>query len=102
MLFAAVRKFAFGRYCCKSLKLMSDKFLAGILNKPRSPIDVAPGSLPKSAVSLSLDDEVPSHLYSKIASVAQRVFEQRAKRLLHQYRHLATFGTDASNGRYWG
>src|ERR1039458_2599938 len=50
---------AIGRYCCKSPKSWGDKFLAGILNKPQSPIDVATGSLPKSPVSLSLGDEVP-------------------------------------------
>ena len=62
-----------GRYCCKSPKLMSDKFLAGILNKPRSPIDVAAGSLPKSPVSLSLDDEVP-HIFIRKSRLWPREF----------------------------
>jgi len=61
------------RYCCKSRKLMSDKFLAGILNKPQSPIDVAAGSLPKSPVSLSLDDEVP-HIFIRKSRLWPREF----------------------------
>ena len=47
-----------GRLCCKSLKTPGDKFPARSRNKPRSLIDVAPGSLPKSPVSLSPGDEV--------------------------------------------
>ena len=50
------------RLCCKSPKMLSDKFLAGILNKLQSPFDVAAGSLPKSPVSLSMGDEVP-HIF---------------------------------------
>src|SRR6476619_7159348 len=42
-----------GRLCCKSLKTPGDKFPARSRNKPRSLIDVASGSLPKSPVSLS-------------------------------------------------
>ena len=48
-----------GRLCCKSLKTPGDKFPARSRNKPRSLIDVASGSLPKSPVSLSPGDEVP-------------------------------------------
>src|ERR1039457_2977735 len=70
------------RLCCKSPKMLSDKFLAGILNKLQSPFDVAAGSLPGSPVSLSMGDEVPSHLYSKIASVAQRNFDQLRKKTI--------------------
>ena len=40
-----------GRLCCKSLKTPGDKFSARSRNKPRSLIDVASGSLPKSPVS---------------------------------------------------
>src|SRR6266436_4585103 len=46
------------RLCCKSLKTPGDKFPARRRNKPRSLIDVASGSLPKSPVSLSPGDEV--------------------------------------------
>src|ERR1017187_2629470 len=55
------------------------------------------GLLPKSSVISSLCDEVPSHIYSKIASRAQRIFDQQCKKtfatisanngLLHCSRH---------------
>src|SRR5450759_3194470 len=41
---------------------------------------MASGLLPKSPVSSSLCDEVPSHIYSKIASRAQRIFDQQCKK----------------------
>jgi hypothetical protein len=53
-----------GRLCCKSLKTPGDKFPARSRNKPRSLIDVASGSLPKSPVSLSPGDEVP-HMFTR-------------------------------------
>jgi hypothetical protein len=52
------------RFCCKSLKTPGDKFPARRRNKPRSLIDVASGSLPRSPVSLSLGDEVP-HMFTR-------------------------------------
>src|ERR1700738_5638121 len=55
---------ALGRYCCKSLKTPGDKFPSRRPNKPRSLIDVASGSLPRSPVSLSLGDEVP-HMFTR-------------------------------------
>src|ERR1700738_178563 len=55
---------ALGRYCCKSLKTPGDKFPSRRPNKPRSLIDVASGSLPRSPVSLSPGDEVP-HMFTR-------------------------------------
>src|ERR1700730_10021437 len=59
MSFAALHESALGRFCCKSLKTPGDKVPARRPNKPRSLIDVASGSSPKSPVSLSPGDEVP-------------------------------------------
>ena len=74
-----------GRLCCKSLKTPGDKFPARSRNKPRSLIDVASGSLPKSPVSLSPGDEVP-HMFT------------RKPRL--QLEKFAINGA-VSNGRIW-
>src|SRR5450759_4611237 len=52
---------------------------------------MASGLLPKSPVSSSLCDEVPSHIYSKIASRAQRIFDQQCKK---------TFATISANSRH--
>src|SRR3979411_1869738 len=52
------------RLCCKSLKTPGDKYPARSRNKPRSLIDLASGSLPKSPVSLSPGDEVP-HMFTR-------------------------------------
>ena len=68
------------RLCCKSLKTPGDKFPARSRNKPRSLIDVASGSLPKSPVSLSAGDEVPPHVYSKAASTARNICDERCKK----------------------
>src|ERR1017187_5031681 len=46
------------------------------------------GLLPKSSVISSLCDEVPSHIYSKISSRAQRIFDQQCKK---------TFATQSAN-----
>src|SRR5258707_15682988 len=56
------------RLCCKSLKTRGDKFPARRRNKPRSLIDVASGSLPKSPVSLSPGDEVPPMFTQGVSS----------------------------------
>jgi hypothetical protein len=52
---------------------------------------MASGLLPKSPVSSSLCDEVPSHIYSKIASRAQRIFDQQCKK---------TFATKSATSRH--
>jgi hypothetical protein len=71
-----------GRLCCKSLKTPGDKFPARSRNKPRSLIDVAPGSLPKSPVSLSPGDEVP-HMFTRKPRLQLEKFAiNGAKRLL--------------------
>jgi hypothetical protein len=80
--FAAVHESAPGRLCCKSLKTPGDKSPARRRNKPRSLIDVASGSLPKSPVSLSPGDGGPPHVYSKVASTARKICDRRCKRLL--------------------
>jgi hypothetical protein len=80
--------------------MLSDKFLAGILNKPQSPIDVAAGSLPKSPVSLSLGDEVP-HMFTRKPRLRLEKFSTNgAKRLLQQYRHLTDMPAHQPNFRY--
>ena len=71
-----------GRLCCKSLKTPGDKFPARGRNKPRSLIDVASGSLPKSPVSLSPGDEVP-HMFTRKRRLQLEKFAiNGAKRLL--------------------
>ena len=78
-----------GRLCCKSLKTPGDKFPARSRNKPRSLIDVASGSLPKSPVSLSPGDEVP-HMFTRKPRLQLEKFAiNGAKRLLQQNRHIA-------------
>src|ERR1035437_4618502 len=52
---------------------------------------MASGLLPKSPVSSSLCDEGPSHIYSKIASRAQRIFDQQCKK---------TFATQSATSRH--
>src|SRR3954466_5243110 len=69
-----------GRLCCKSLKTPGDKFPARSRNKPRSLIDVASGSLPKSPVNLSPGDEVPHMFTAKAASTARKICDQRCKK----------------------
>src|SRR3954464_8780662 len=82
MLFAAVHESGSGRLCCKSLKTPGDKFPARSRNKPRSLIDVASGSLPKSPVSLSPGDEVP-HMFTRKPRLQLEKFAiNGAKRLL--------------------
>ena len=77
------------RLCCKSLKTPGDKFPARSRNKPRSLIDVASGSLPKSPVSLSPGDEVP-HMFTRKPRLQLEKFAiNGAKRLLQHNRHIA-------------
>ena len=66
----------------QSLKTSGDKFPARSRNKPRSLIDVASGSLPKSPVSLSPGDEVP-HMFTRKPRLQLEKFAiNGAKRLL--------------------
>jgi hypothetical protein len=70
------------RLCCKSLKTRGDQSPARRPNKPRSLIDVASGSLPKSPVSLSPGDEVP-HMFTRKPRLQLEKFAiNGAKRLL--------------------
>src|ERR1017187_4374955 len=70
------------RYCCKSLKSRSDNFPPRKQNRTRSPINMASCLLPKSAVSLSLWDEVP-HIFIPKSHLEPREFLiSSAKRLL--------------------
>src|SRR3954464_12497488 len=101
MLFAAVHESGSGRLCCKSLKTPGDKFPARSRNKPRSLIDVASGSLPKSPVSLSPGDEVP-HMFTRKPRLQLEKFAMNgAKRLLQH--NLANTGhpTLAPRGCIW-
>src|ERR1019366_1400325 len=52
------------------------------------------GLLPKSSVISSLCDEVPSHIYSKIASRAQRIFDQQCKKT------FATISAQSGHSRH--
>src|SRR4051794_10494254 len=82
-----------GRLCCKSLKTSGDKFPARSRNKPRSLIDVASGSLPKSPVSLSPGDEVP-HMFTRKPRLQLEKFAiNGAKRLLQHNLPIAVFAT---------
>jgi hypothetical protein len=78
-----------GRLCCKSLKTPAGKFPARRRNKPRSLIDVASGSLPKSPVSLSPGDEVPHMFTQKPRLQLEKFAINGAKRLLQHNRHWA-------------
>src|SRR6185312_12356191 len=70
-------------------KTPGDKFPARSRNKPRSLIDVASGSLPKSPVSLSPGDEVP-HMFTRKPRLQLEKFAiNGAKRLLQHNRHIA-------------
>src|SRR5438067_8512471 len=80
--FAALHWSGIGRLCCKSLKTPGDKFTARRRNKPRSLIDVASGSLPKSPVSLSPGDEVPHMFTRKPRLQLEKFVINGAKRLL--------------------
>jgi len=71
---------AHGRYCCKSPKLPGANFSA--VKKPdrRPPVDMASITLPRSPASLSSSDEVPPHLYTKVACTAKRNFDRECKK----------------------
>jgi hypothetical protein len=76
------------RYCCKSPKLSGDNFHAIRRSDRRPTICVASITFPGSPVSLSSDDEVPPHLYTKVAPTARRIFDHQCKR---------TFATKSAN-----
>ena len=83
---------ACGRLCCKSLKTPGDKFPARSRNKPRSLIDVASGSLPKSPVSLSPGDEVPP-----TCLLESRVYSSKNLRSTVQKDFYNTIGTSRTS-----
>src|SRR6266540_3619890 len=93
----------FGRYCCKSPKSTGDNFPAIRRSDRRPPICVVSITLPRSPVSLSSGDEVPPHLYTKVASTARRIFDHQCKKTF-----ATQSGTDAKyhdvsyDGRYGG
>jgi hypothetical protein len=69
-------------FVAKSLKTPGDKFPARRRNKPRSLIDVASVSLPKSPVSLSPGDD---HMFTRKPRLQLEKFAiNGAKRLLPQ------------------
>jgi hypothetical protein len=67
------------RLCCKSRKLQGRDFLAKTQNGKQSPIRITSIALPKSPVSFARGDEVPSHLYTKAAPAARRIFGHQCK-----------------------
>src|SRR5262247_4166312 len=85
ILFTAVHESAFGRYCCKSPKLLDDNFLAIRRSDRRPQICVASITLPRSPVSLSSGDEVP-HIFTRKSRLQPGgIVITSAKRLLQQY-----------------
>jgi hypothetical protein len=46
----------------------------------RPPVDVASITLPRSPASLPSGDEVPPHLYTKVACTAKRNFDRECKK----------------------
>jgi hypothetical protein len=80
---------AFDRYCCKSPKLTGDNFLARRRSESRLLIEMAPGLLPKSPVSLSPGDEVPHMFTRKPRLRLGKIVISSAKRLLQHYRPTA-------------
>src|SRR5215470_13346826 len=68
------------RFCCKSPKLRGDNFPAIRRSNRRAPIFVASAALARSLTSLSSGHEVPPHLYTKVASIARRIFDQQCKK----------------------
>src|ERR1700738_2506890 len=72
------------RYCCKSPKLPGANFPAVRESDPRSLIDMASITLPRSPVSLSSGDEVP-HIFTRKSRLRRGEFLiTSAKRLLQQ------------------
>src|SRR6266540_4768946 len=71
---------AVGRLCCKSTKLPGDKILAIRRTNRRPPIYAASVTLPSSPARSSSGNEVPSHLYTKVASTARRIFGHQCKK----------------------
>jgi hypothetical protein len=91
------RNVASCRLCCKSRKLLGDKFPARRQTNRRSPIWVASITLPKSPVSSSSGDEVP-HIFTRKSRLQPGEFLiTSAKGLLQQYLPFATQCTAASN-----
>src|SRR6516164_3063617 len=92
---AAPHESAAGRYCCKSRKSSGDNFPAKGRRDRRPSISVLSIALPRSPVSLPSGDEVPPHLYTEVASTAQRIFDQRCKKAFATIsatsRHLLNF-----------
>ncbi len=100
------------RYCCKSPKLPGDNFSALRRYDRRPPICVASIALPRSPVSLSLGDEAPPDLYTKVASTARRIFDHQCKKtfatisassgLLHRSKSSAHSTTSSARTRRVG
>src|SRR5437899_3427599 len=84
-----------GRLCCKSPKLPGDKILAIRRTNRRPPIYTASVTLPSSPASSSSGDEVP-HIFTRKSRLQPGEFLiTSAKRLLQQYRHIASVHCDA-------
>src|ERR671934_174258 len=78
----ALHMSAYGRYCCKSPKLLGDDFLAVSRCDRRTPICAASITLPRSPMSLSVGDEVP-HIFTRKSRLQLGEFLiTSAKRLL--------------------
>jgi hypothetical protein len=91
------RRSAFGRFCCKSPQLPGANFFAVKKSDRRSPIDVAPITLPRSPVSLSSGDEV-HHIFTRKSRLRPKNYLiASAKRLLQQNLPTADSCT-AANG----
>jgi hypothetical protein len=77
---ALTRDSGYDRCCCKSPKLPGDSFHAIGQSDRRPTICVDSITLPRSPVSLSSGDEVPPHLYTKVAPTARRIFDHQCKK----------------------
>ena len=80
---------ALGRYCCKSRKLLGANFFVRKQKFLRSPINMAPSSLPKSSVSLSPGNEVPHIFIQESHQRPRKILVCRGKGLLQHNRPQA-------------
>ena len=85
-----MRSHSIGRFCCKTPITPFDEFPANRPNGPRSPIDVAVRPLPRSPVSSSLDNVVPSKYRLIAACTARKICIQSCKK---------TFATESARSR---
>jgi hypothetical protein len=69
-----------GGLCCKSRKLRRGRFLAKTRNRRRLPNSGTLNRVAEVGCGFDARGRVPSHLYTKAAPIARRIFDHRCKR----------------------